>query len=761
LIGITAAIGAALMVLGAGSSLPLRAESAVTGAVPAPLAFGEGGAAGGVATQEAVAPAPTVTSSRPALRLGVFTAEARARRGLDEAWAQYGSVLTGLVPAVVSYRFASGREGFAAIAVGGAGEDLTPPCRLLAQLGLGCFPLNVAAGVLGAAVAPAGVPGAAAAPAGVPGAAAAPAGVPGAAAAPAGVPGAAAAPAGVPGAAVAPAGVPGAAAAPAGVPGESTPPPRPRLQALVATPVIQLGYYRTEAAARRGWSMLGPRYGGQLGGLAVDVVKGPVIDGLPGVILIVYGDTRAALLARCAGIRADGGACGVTTVRIPAMAARPAPESAGTGAGDRAAAPDTAAVLPTGAGATPIPVGKPDQAPMASPGTEPSDTELKVIPGAPPTVVPAPVLIPDPETDCCGASAAGPGVPPAATDPSAPVAVEPQSERQPEPSAAPQPEPAGASPSGGAALPGDPASVPVPSSAPLPVPVAPPSAPAAPLPAPAAPLPAPAAPLPAPAASLPAPAVTPPQASGGRRAAPASASVAAAVARTGPLSVVVYGDSFAEGLWGGFYRLLEREGRFHVVNRARHSTGLSRPHSFDWMQAVAASAAEDKIDIAIVSLGLNDFQSLQAGTVGDPAGRGAIAYDSERWARAYAERVGVLLAPLTARGVTVFWIGLPAMRAEDMEQHGRRVSEVCRQAVERAGAVFVPVWPLTVDERGAYTAHLPDGNGRPRQLRAGDGVHFTLPGGYDWLAHRLWPIIEKGAGATTSAMTPAADAGRG
>src|ERR1700694_643418 len=78
--------------------------------------------------------------------------------------------------------------------------------------------------------------------------------------------------------------------------------------------------------------------------------------------------------------------------------------------------------------------------------------------------------------------------------------------------------------------------------------------------------------------------------------------------------IAFVGDSTADGLWGGLTSLVPREaclknyiepGRF-----AKNSTGLTRPNKFNWVDEVKRIGDSFKPQLFVMSLGLNDRQSV-------------------------------------------------------------------------------------------------------------------------------------------------------
>jgi hypothetical protein len=188
------------------------------------------------------------------------------------------------------------------------------------------------------------------------------------------------------------------------------------------------------------------------------------------------------------------------------------------------------------------------------------------------------------------------------------------------------------------------------------------------------------------------------------------------------LFVHVIGDSLADQLAKGLTDVLDDRPDIAVVDDAKADTGLVRTDFYDWNKAVAdLLAANAQIDAVVVLVGSNDRQTIRDGdTRLDP--------QSEEWEAAYAKRIDALLAPLKARGIKIFWVGLPPMRSDDLSAGMVRLNSLYRRQVAEAGGIYVDIWDGFVNGDGSYAASGTGLDGQPARLRRPDGVHFSDEG---------------------------------
>lgn len=199
-------------------------------------------------------------------------------------------------------------------------------------------------------------------------------------------------------------------------------------------------------------------------------------------------------------------------------------------------------------------------------------------------------------------------------------------------------------------------------------------------------------------------------------------------------TVLVFGDSLAQGLGPSLSRLL-RADHVRVLNDGRVSTGLSRLDFFDWGAELERQLRSERISAAVVLLGANDPQ----GFVHDDR-RHREAFRTPAWTAAYGQRVRETIGRFRSRGIPLVWVGLPVMRGETFSQNVRFLNDIYRQAAAETGTPFVDLWPLTVNADGDYSAYLGEREGRPWKLRSDDGIHFS-PRGYEWIVQALLPVL--------------------
>jgi hypothetical protein len=189
------------------------------------------------------------------------------------------------------------------------------------------------------------------------------------------------------------------------------------------------------------------------------------------------------------------------------------------------------------------------------------------------------------------------------------------------------------------------------------------------------------------------------------------------------LSIGVFGDSMADGLWAALYRDFRKSGAVEVLRFAQNSTGLTRYDYVDVQTQTQEQLAERHVDVAVVLFGTNDGQGIVAddGKV--------YAFGTPAWRQAYEARIDALVGLLRSRGAVVYWVGLPKMEKAEMDRRASLLNGIFQARMAALGVPFIPTVAQTVDEQGRYDAYLSvPGEAHKRLMRAPDGVHMTMAG---------------------------------
>jgi uncharacterized protein len=197
--------------------------------------------------------------------------------------------------------------------------------------------------------------------------------------------------------------------------------------------------------------------------------------------------------------------------------------------------------------------------------------------------------------------------------------------------------------------------------------------------------------------------------------------------------IAFLGDSTADGLWGGFTSLVPHasclKDVFELGRFAKNSTGLSRPEKYDWAEEARRIAEGFKPQLVIISLGLNDRQSVVDRT--ETGARRVTQYESPEWPDKYRERVTAMLRGAMAAKASVLWVGLAAMRDNAANADAQLKNKLFEQAVADlavGSAQYVPPWKLNEQGVDVFTSYAPDKHGKMVHIRASDGEHFTAAG---------------------------------
>ncbi|MGH2826360.1 MAG: SGNH/GDSL hydrolase family protein [Actinomycetota bacterium] len=199
------------------------------------------------------------------------------------------------------------------------------------------------------------------------------------------------------------------------------------------------------------------------------------------------------------------------------------------------------------------------------------------------------------------------------------------------------------------------------------------------------------------------------------------------------LRVVVVGDSLSMGLSTALGRHFDPD-LVQFVDQGRLSTGLARSDYFDWVKGMGQITERFQPELIVVLIGSNDDQSIiQPGGEIIPGG-------TDEWADAYTQRVDDFLQAATSNGGRVVWVGLPPMSVGHDNTLAQRFNDNYEMGVEDyPSATFFDTYER-FSRNGDYAPFGRDSEGDVAQLRAGDGVHFSLTG-YDTLAREIIDVV--------------------
>ena len=207
------------------------------------------------------------------------------------------------------------------------------------------------------------------------------------------------------------------------------------------------------------------------------------------------------------------------------------------------------------------------------------------------------------------------------------------------------------------------------------------------------------------------------------------------------IRLAVYGDSMAVDLARALERFYAEDPNLVVINQGVGSSGFVRSDFFDWNAAATNAVAENSFDIAIMIVGINDRQTLQAG---------GQSYKplTPQWNEAYQARIADFVSTVRGANKPLVWVGLPPMSKADYSNAMGQISGIQRLAAFGGGAEFVDIYDRFIGEDGKYSASGPDLNGNRVRMRKDDGIHLSAAGA-DKLAFYLSQVIKnyyQGAG---------------
>ena len=217
-------------------------------------------------------------------------------------------------------------------------------------------------------------------------------------------------------------------------------------------------------------------------------------------------------------------------------------------------------------------------------------------------------------------------------------------------------------------------------------------------------------------------------------------------------TIVVFGDSQAQGVAAALQRMFLRDRSYHVIDKAVAGTSLSQKLQFDWVDTIDKWFQTEHADLAIVMFGGNDRLAVRL-----EAGGKAIAYKTDAWKDMYNERLTSVLGLFDKAKVPVIWLGQPIARESGYASDMSYLNELYEAATKTAGADYIPLWTIIADDDGNYAAYGKALDGETKRLRLDDGIHFT-PAGYDIVAVKVREQIDALLAKAAETQPPATPA---
>jgi len=209
-------------------------------------------------------------------------------------------------------------------------------------------------------------------------------------------------------------------------------------------------------------------------------------------------------------------------------------------------------------------------------------------------------------------------------------------------------------------------------------------------------------------------------------------------------TVVVFGDSQAEGLAAALQRLARHGGGFKIQNRTKAGTAISQSQNYDWPAAIKDYVPAEDVTTAVLMFGGNDRlpTRLADGT--------SLPFRTPAWEDLYRDRVNGMLHALLDRKLRVIWVSDPICREPRYSGDMAYLNGIYRDILDGSGATYLDITTLVADADGNYAAYGRALDGTTQRLRLDDGIHFT-PSGYDIVAARVAQSIVAGRDATRNA----------
>ncbi|MBS0242201.1 MAG: DUF459 domain-containing protein [Proteobacteria bacterium] len=201
--------------------------------------------------------------------------------------------------------------------------------------------------------------------------------------------------------------------------------------------------------------------------------------------------------------------------------------------------------------------------------------------------------------------------------------------------------------------------------------------------------------------------------------------------------VEVWGDQMADGLLDGLTELMTDEPKFQLDKKLRSISGLTRIDIDQELRNLEAGVTASKPHIVVLMLGAADRSPLRRNNR-------RVNVGSDDWKQEYALRLDAIMRALRKRSIGVFWVGLPVMRRQEVNDDAEMINELVRSRSLANGVRFVDIFASFAEADKSFTAQGADLTGKMRLLRDSDGVYFTAAG-YKKLAYFVERELKRAA----------------
>ena len=216
---------------------------------------------------------------------------------------------------------------------------------------------------------------------------------------------------------------------------------------------------------------------------------------------------------------------------------------------------------------------------------------------------------------------------------------------------------------------------------------------------------------------------------------PMSPRVSAALRQGAPLRIGIFGDSFADGIWGAARTEFDRNPAFEVIRFSKAGTGFTTYHISDRYRDASDKLVAQPIDIALISFGANDAQAIMVD--------GHVApLMSPAWQKVIGGRASAFMRLIRDQGIAVAWVGLPGMRSPKFDRKAHLMTGFFKDLACQNQLAFLDPSMMTEASGHRYLTELKDPkSGKSYVARASDGIHMSMAG-YRFLAAPLFNQIK-------------------